>query len=120
MLGDPGGGLGDRGGPHRGGDVDAVEKHVLAVEADPEFSRPLGHARPVGCVDVRCEATVGHGAVHRTGIDVVEAQPFGQSAGRSALARSGRSVDRDNHLRNISPSLDITVQSNLNSMSAIS
>ena len=120
VLGDPGGGFGDRGGSQCGGDVDAVEKHVLAVEADPKFSRPIGHARPVGCVDVSCEATVGHGAVHRTGIDVVEAQPFGQSAGRSALARSGRSVDRDNHLRNTSPSLDITVQSNLSSMSAIS
>jgi hypothetical protein len=90
----------DFGLPDRRGHIGAVDPDaVVLVEPHGLLLRESRDRIGVREVEVAPHREPGERAVHRARVEVAEVEPLGERARHSALARSRRSVDRDDHLR---------------------
>ncbi len=83
--------------PDLGRDILAIEVHPVVDELD--IGRGGDGRQGLGIVPVDFLPGTGQGnrPVHGPGIEKTEAEPLGQLPGSTAFARSGRSVDSDDH-----------------------
>ena len=78
-----------------GGDVLTVEGRRTSIHGD---GRATGNARGglgIVHVDTGLQHGVGHGSVHRAGIEHLQTERGGHAARDRRLSGTGRSVDRD-------------------------
>src|SRR5207244_1440946 len=82
----------------RGGHVGARDPHpALLIEGDRVLVRELAKARAVGERQAALQREPGERAVHRTRVQVAEAEPLRELLGDRALAGAGRPVYGDDH-----------------------
>ncbi len=82
----------------RRGHVGAVDPHaIVVVEPHGLLLRELRERVGVAELEAALHREPRERAVHRAGVEVAEAEPLGERARHSALARSRRPVDRDDH-----------------------
>ena len=92
-----GGDRADRGGDlvaaDLGGRVDPVDQHAVLADLEVESLRRARRPVEIGRVDATAHRGERDGAVHRAGVEILEAEASRERPRDSALAGSGRTID---------------------------
>jgi hypothetical protein len=77
------------------GGIHAVDEHTSVVDFKSSRTR-IGRYR-IGILERNTspKSSERHGAVHRSGIEVLETEPSSECPGNGALASAGRTIDGD-------------------------
>src|SRR6185369_6431110 len=74
-----------------------IENHLAWRHVDPDGRQKLRERRIILEIAFRFQTSERDGAIHRAGVEKLEAEPFGEQARRAALSGAGGAVDGDDH-----------------------